>query len=129
MWSPQSQRKWYQLRIWYSVSLQPGWRLWAQMAPLVPVDLAADDVADRPVVDPLQALDVAGLVAALGAGDDRQSLLVGFVIGGQHLADAGAVDGDRLLGEQVLAGLDRGLDVLGPEARAGSPASPGRSSR
>ena len=33
MWSPQSQRKWYQLRIWYSVSLQPGWRLCAQMSP------------------------------------------------------------------------------------------------
>ena len=70
-------------------------------------------------MDPLQALDVAGLVAALGAGDDRQPFLVGFIIGGQHLADAGSVDGDRLLGEEVLAGLDRGLDVLGTEAGRG----------
>ncbi len=116
MWSPQSQRKWYQLRIWYSVSLQPGLALVRPDVALVPVDAAADDVADRPVVDPLHALDVAGLVAALGAGDDRQALLVGLLIGGQHLADAGAVDGDRLLGEEVLAGLDRGLDVQGPEA-------------
>ena len=82
---------------------------------LVPVDLAADDVADGTLVDPLQAFDVAGLVAALGAGDDRQSLLVRLFVGGQHLADAGAVDGDRLLGEELLARLDGGLDVLGPE--------------
>ncbi len=64
-------------------------------------------------------LDVAGLVAALGAGDDRQPFLVGLFMGGQHLADAGAVDGDRLLGEEVLAGLDRRLDVLRTEAGRG----------
>ena len=73
-------------------------------------------------MDPLQALEVAGLVAALGAGDDRQVLLLGLLVGGQHLADAGAVDGDRLLGEECLPALIGGLDVLGPEARAGSPA-------
>ena len=59
------------------------------------------------VVDPLHALDVAGLVAALGAGDDGQVLLLGLLGGGQDLADAGAVDGDGLLGEDVLARLDR----------------------
>ena len=54
---------------------------------------------------------------ALRAGDDRQALLLGLLVGGQHLADAGAVHADRLLGEEVLAGLDRRLDVLRPEAR------------
>ena len=68
-------------------------------------------------MDPLHALDVAGLVPALGAGDDGQLLALGLLVGGQHLADAGAVDADGLLGEEVLAGLDDRLDVQGPEAR------------
>ena len=113
MWSPQSQMKWYQLRSWYSMSLQPGWRVVRPDAPLVPVDAGRGEVADRAVVDPLHALDVAGLVAALGAGDDRELLLLGLLVGGQDLADAGAVDGDRLLGEDVLAGLDGRLEVRG----------------
>ena len=117
MWSPQSQRKWYQLRIWYSVSLQLGLALVGPDGPSVPVDAARGDLADRPVVDPLHALEVAGLVAALGAGDDGQLLALGLLVGGQHLADAGAVDADGLLGEEVLAGLDGRLDVQGPEAR------------
>ncbi len=67
----------------------------------------------------LHALDVAGLVAALGAGDDAEVLLLGLLGGGEHLADAGAVDGDGLLGEDVLAGLDDGFEVLRAEARRG----------
>ena len=65
------------------------------------------------VVDPLHALDVAGLVPALGAGDDGQVLLLGLLGGRQHLADAGAVDADRLLGEEVLAGLDAASMCIG----------------
>ena len=86
---------------------------------LVPVDLRRTRSPMAPSWIRFRRFEVAGLVAALGAGDDRQALLVGFFVGGQHLADAGAVDGDRLLGEEMLAGLDRGLDVLGPEARRG----------
>ncbi len=67
-------------------------------------------------MDAFHRLEVAGLVPALGAGDDAQVLLLGFFVGGQHLADAGAVDGDRLLGEDVFAGVDGGLDVDRPEA-------------
>ena len=70
-------------------------------------------VADRAVVDPLHGLEVAGLVPALGAGDDGEVLLLGLLGGGQDRADARAVDGDRLLGEDVLARLDRRLEVLG----------------
>ena len=47
---------------------------------LIPVDLAAGEVADGSVVDSLQALEVAGLVPALGAGDDRQVLLLGLLV-------------------------------------------------
>ena len=129
MWSPQSQRKWYQLRSWYSVSLQLGLALVSPDGPSVPVDAARGHVADRPVVNPLHALDVAGLVAALGAGDDGQFLVLGLLVGGQHLADAGAVDGDGLLGEEVLAGLDRWPRCAGAGSPAAWPASPGRSSR
>src|SRR5262249_11460734 len=74
-------------------------------------------IADDAVVDPLHALDVRTLVAPLGAGDDAEVLLLRFLVGGQHLADAGRIDGDRLLGEEVLARLDDRLDVQGPEAR------------
>ncbi len=58
-------------------------------------------------------------MAALGAGDDAQVLLLRLLVSGQHLADARPVDAHRLLGEEVLAGLDGRLDVLGPEAGRG----------
>src|SRR5262249_20819869 len=83
---------------------------------LVPVDPGRDEVAQNAVADPLETLDIAGLVAALGAGDDRQALLPGFLVGCEHPADAGPVDCDRFLGEELLAGLDDRLDVQGPEA-------------
>ena len=95
------------------------WSFWSRLEPedaLVPVAAPADDVADVAVVDALHRFEVAGLVAALGAGHDRQVLLLGLLGGGQHLADAGAVDADRLLGEDVLAGGDGGFEVDRPEA-------------
>ena len=62
-------------------------------------------------------LEVAELVATLRAGDDRQALFLGLLGGLQHLADAGGVGADRLLGEDVFAGGDGGLEVVRPEAR------------
>jgi hypothetical protein len=56
-------------------------------------------------------------MASLGAGDDGQFLALGLLIGGQDLADTGRVNAHWLLGEKVLASLDRGLDVPRPEAR------------
>ena len=56
MWSPQSQTKWYQLRIWYSISVWSGWRSRTQIGSAVPVGPHEGDVADRAVVDPLDAL-------------------------------------------------------------------------
>ena len=64
-------------------------------------------------------LEIALLVAALRAGDDGQPLLRGQLGGGDDRADADRVDGHRLLHEDVLAGLDRGLQV----DRAGSRAA------
>ena len=48
---------------------------------LVPVAAAADDVADVAAVDALHRLEVAGLVAALGAGHDGEALLLGLFVG------------------------------------------------
>src|SRR5690606_24372698 len=49
----------------------------ARIAPepaLVPIHLPGDDIADRAVVNPADRLLIARVVAALRAGDDRQSL-------------------------------------------------------
>ena len=56
-------------------------------------------------------------MAALRAGDDRQVLLLRQLGGGDDRAHADRVDGDRLLHEHVLAGLDGGLEVDGAEPR------------
>ena len=60
-------------------------------------------------------LEVAGLVAALRAGDDGQALLLGELRGGDDRADADRVDGHRLLHEDVLSRLDDRLEVERPE--------------
>ena len=83
---------------------------------LVPVALAADELADRAVVDALHELEVPRLMAALRARDDGQALLRGQLGRGDDRADADRIDGDRLLHEDVLAGLDGGLEVDRPEA-------------
>ena len=75
--------------------------------------LQGDDVADGAVVDALHRLALGVLVAAAQAGDDRQVLLLGLAARVQDRADAGRVDGDRLLAEDVLAGLDGRLEVHG----------------
>jgi len=87
----------------------------------VPVALGGDDVADLAVVDPLQHLDVARLVAPLGAGDDGEVLLCGQVGGGDDRADADGIDRDRfLLHEDVLARLTAALKVAGRPGAGGA---------
>src|SRR5262249_15320930 len=86
---------------------------------LVPVAVAAQQLADGAVVDLLHRLPVAGLGAALGAGDDGEGLLLGLLVGVEDLSDAGRVGADRLLGEDVLAGRHAGLEVDRPEAGRG----------
>jgi len=58
-------------------------------------------------------------VAALGAGGDPEALGLGLLVGGEDAADADAVDPDGLLGEDVLARLDGGLEHHRPEAGRG----------
>ncbi len=57
------------------------------------------------------------LMPALQADADLQILFLRFFGGGQNLADAAGVGGDRLFHEHVLAGLHRGLEMDRAEAR------------
>jgi hypothetical protein len=78
---------------------------------LVPVALRCHDLANLPVVDALDELQVERLVAPLRAGDDREAFLCRQLRGGDHGTDANRIDGDRFLHEDVFPGLDRRLEV------------------
>src|SRR5262249_55353599 len=88
--------------------------------PTVVGRLQDEDLADGAVTDPPDGLAEAFIIAHAQAGDDRQALRLRPLAGGQDGADAGRVDGDGLLGEDVLAGLDRGREVDRPEVRRGA---------
>ena len=69
------------------------------------------------VVDALHRLALGVVVAVAEAGAEAEVLLLGELGGLDHRRDAGDVHRDRLLAEDVLAGLDRGAEVQRPEAR------------
>ena len=82
----------------------------------VPVDAGEEDVADLAVLDAGDGFLIARIVMPLQADGDHQVLLLRLFVGGEHAADAGPVDGDRLLHEDVLAGFDGGFEVQRAEA-------------
>ena len=55
-------------------------------------------------------------VVSLETDTNLQVLVPGNLGGGENGADAGSIDGDRLLHEHVLAEVDRVLEVHGAEA-------------
>ena len=57
------------------------------------------------------------VVAQAEARDDRQVFRLRLFADFQHAAHAGGIDGDRLLGEDVLARGDRGLQMQRAELR------------
>ena len=61
-------------------------------------------------------LEIARLVPPLRAGADPEVLRLGLFVDAEHGANARAIDRDGLLGEDVLAGRDRRLEVLRAEA-------------
>ena len=77
------------------------------------------DVADRTIVQPLVALPVRKVVAPAEARHQIQVPLAGHTCRLEHAAQTGAVDGHRLLGEDVLARFDRRPHVGGAEVRGG----------
>ena len=80
-------------------------------------DVHGRHVADRAVVDALDRLAFGLVVAVAVAGAEAEVLLLRELRGLEHRCDAGDVHGHRLLAEDVLAGLDRGIEMQRPEAR------------
>ena len=76
-----------------------------------------DNVADRPVVDPADGFAEGVAVAETEAGDDREALGLRHRTALQDRVNARGIDGDRLLGKDVLARLHRRAEVDRPELR------------
>ena len=82
----------------------------------VPVHAQEMNVAQRPVVDLFDGLDVARLVAALQPDAHQQVFVVGLLVGFHQQPVAGAVDAAGLFHEHVLAGGNGRLVVRGAKA-------------
>jgi len=85
----------------------------------VPVHAHRQDIADGPVMQSFHGLEIVGLMTPLQADADLEVFLLCFLGRGEDPAHAGAVDGDGLLHENVLALPDRFLEVNRPEAGGG----------
>src|SRR5690606_5270863 len=70
-----------------------------------------DDVADRAVLDLLDRVTHAQVIAPAQTTNDAEVLFLRLGGGFQHAADARRVDGDRLFAEDVLAAFNRRLEV------------------
>ncbi len=81
------------------------------------VALNGGDVADSAVVDALDGFDLGLVVAIAEAGDEAQVLLLGFLASLENRAQSRSVGGDGLLAENVLVGLDGGLEMNRTEVR------------
>src|SRR4051812_12480223 len=71
----------------------------------VPVSAGEDDVADGAVLKRFHRVHVGSLVPTLQSDRYGETLLLRLFVGGEKLADAGRIDGHRLLSEDVLAGF------------------------
>ena len=85
-------------------------------AAAVPVNLAADDVADHALANLGQGLAVVGLVAPLEADHHLELLLIGQLGGLEAEPGAVAIHANRLLHEDVLAGLHGTAEVKRTES-------------
>src|SRR5262249_28584659 len=79
------------------------------------VGLQGDDLADRPVVDAGDGVLEPVVVPQAQTGDDRQVAAPGLAAGLQNGAHARGIDGARLLGKDMLVGVDRGAQMDGPK--------------
>ena len=86
-------------------------------AATVVVGEQGNDLADRPVVDAAYGLAEGVAVAETEARDDREALRLRHLAALQDRVNARGIDGDRLLGEDVLARLHGRAEVNRPELR------------
>ena len=79
----------------------------------------ARDVTDHALFNDLTiGLDAAGRISPAKSGDDRKGATLSHLQGFVGMSHARSVDGHRFLGEDVLAGFDRGTKMEGTEPRA-----------
>ena len=80
-------------------------------AAAVPVGPGRQDVADRTVLKTLDRFPIERLVASLQSDADAQILFFGFSSRGEHGSHTWRIDGHRLLHKNMLARLDRRLEM------------------
>ena len=85
----------------------------------VPLDDPTPNSANRTRINQSLVLQVRGGVPALRTGNHGQALRLGLLAGGDDGAGADGIDGDRLLNEAVLAGIDGGGEMHRAECRRG----------
>src|ERR1041384_1274869 len=80
-------------------------------AAMHPISTQGDDIADLATLNAFDGFNVAGLVTALGAVRDSETLLLGKLGSLIHQSATRTIDGDRLFHEDVLAGFNTGLEM------------------
>ena len=85
--------------------------------------------ADSPVVNPLDQLEVFGLVAQMMSDGHGQLFLLRLFVGRHHPPHADRIGGHGLLQEDVLARLHRGLELCTAENQAAYTTAPDRRPR
>ena len=83
----------------------------------IPIHLATDDVAGEPLADFRHGLAIPVVIAPLQADDHLEFLLVGHLRRLETEPGTEGIDADRLLHEDVLAGLDRRIEMERAKAR------------
>ena len=84
---------------------------------LIPVNVAARDLADHALLNPLERLDISSLMMALRAGQHAQPLGLGLLSGSHDRPVTLRIHADRLFEEAVHPFLRRILEMLGTEER------------
>ncbi|MGZ3381472.1 MAG: hypothetical protein ACXVBB_14585 [Isosphaeraceae bacterium] len=68
-------------------------------------------------MEPADGFAESSVLSQADSRDDEQAFRLCRLAALEHGVDAGRIDGDRFLREDVLSGLNRGLEMQGPEVR------------
>ena len=83
----------------------------------VPIDASGKQIPDRAALDSIDALDVARFMSSLQTNLDCQTFLVGNLVRGKNPANSRRIGRQRLFHEDMLAGVDGSLKLLGSKTR------------